>query len=1180
VRISAVIRGVLVACVMSAIVFPGAASADRAYTKVFTDNVQGDITGTGNTLMSCFSVDPRCAAARNGTASGTDLNNNGLSMDWVDVDNDSSTFNSSTARLTLPAGARVLFARLYYTGRLQQGADANCPQRPPPAAPCLRGRPAPDTGARNRVKFKTPGLNDYVTLTAGRVEDALDTTNGVAREYQGIVDVTSLVATGGAGVYGVANVQLGTGLDADQAGGWALAVAYEDSSKPTRNLTIFDGFRFVLANGAPVDIPLSGFVTPKSGPVTTNIGLVAIEGDLGTTGDSATINADASGSAASGSCPPILPGRPCRLTNPANPANNFFNASIADRNGVTFTQRDPAFPNQMGFDADIVGATRNLANDQTSTTLRLATDGDGFAPNAVSFATDLFAPSLLVNKAVSPTGAVDLGAPLTYTVDVTNTGLDAARQTVLTDAIPDGTTYVPGSLRVLVGANTGTKSDAAGDDQAEFDPAADAVVFRLGLGAGATAGGRLGIGDTTRISFQVKVDATGLPSNFKVVNDAGVGYVADTLNTPGHVTSPDVITPVRIPDVTIDKSHDGAFESGRAAVPFTLVVRNIGDAPTSGPVRVTDPLPDPLTFVARPSGDGWDCGATTARAVDCTSSDPLAPEDAYPKITFSARVRAGTPDQELENVATVNADPDGDPSNNTDVNTGAVHRPVIDLAIAKTAATPVVFAGGEVHFTLQISNNGPDTATRVRVRDVLPPGLTPIRLTPSRGICSGTTCRLGDMSPGATATIDVRAVAGDDTGGRRLRDVAAVRGREHEAVRRNNIDSAVVRVLPLVDLAVTKTTATPTVTAGDRVSWDVVVTNDGPSTATQVTMTDTLPAPLTLISAVPTQGTCTGLTCNLGTLARGASAQIVVTAASDPSVAGSTLTNVAVVESPEPELELANNRATSDVTFTAAPIPPADVVVTKAADTTTVSVGGSVTYTITATNQGAGPAQSAIVTDTPDPSLQVISVTPSQGTCAPGVPIVCDVGPLAPGASATVVVVATATAAGTLANAVTVLPTTGGGATGPPATAVAGVTAQPAPAIAVAGITAQSAPAVTLRKRANRNVVRPGGRVLFTMTATARGSGIARNVRVCDRLPAGMTVIRAGRARKSGPLWCWTIAALPAGQSRNMRLLVAVSASVAGRRMTNRAVLSFAAQPPRTARARIRVLAGAPSFTG
>src|SRR4051812_467871 len=312
-------------------------------------------------------------------------------------------------------------------GALAAGGRRHCPQRPPPAAPCLRGRPAPDTGARNRVKFKTPGLNDYVTLTAGRVEDALDTTNGVAREYQGIVDVTSLVATGGAGVYGVANVQLGTGLDADHAGGWALAVAYEDSSKPTRNLTIFDGFRFVLANGAPVDIPLSGFVTPKSGPVTTNIGLVAIEGDLGTTGDSATINADASGSAASGSCPPILPGRPCRLTNPANPANNFFNASIADRNGVTFTQRDPAFPNQMGFDADIVGATRNLANDQTSTTLRLATDGDGFAPNAVSFATDLFAPSLLVNKAVSPTGAVDLGAPLTYTVDVTNTGLDAAR---------------------------------------------------------------------------------------------------------------------------------------------------------------------------------------------------------------------------------------------------------------------------------------------------------------------------------------------------------------------------------------------------------------------------------------------------------------------------------------------------------------------------------------------------------------------------------------------------------------------------------------------------------------------------------------------------------------------------------------------------------------------------------
>jgi hypothetical protein len=281
--------------------FPGGAAADRGYTVAFTTNRQGDITGTGNTLMSCFDADPRCAAARNGTASGSNLTNNGLPMDWVDVDNDPTTFNSSAATLSLPVGARVVTARLYYTGRLQQGADQGQ----------FISRPAPNPNARDRVRFHPPGLNGYLTLTADTVDDAIDQSTGTPRAYQGVVDVTDLVRAAGAGEYMVANVQLGTGFNADQAGGWALAVVYEDANQPMRNLTIFDGFRFVLADGPPVDIPLSGFTTPKSGPVTTNLGLVAMEGDLGTTGDSATINAAPPGPPPPPT-PPPCPRRPWR----------------------------------------------------------------------------------------------------------------------------------------------------------------------------------------------------------------------------------------------------------------------------------------------------------------------------------------------------------------------------------------------------------------------------------------------------------------------------------------------------------------------------------------------------------------------------------------------------------------------------------------------------------------------------------------------------------------------------------------------------------------------------------------------------------------------------------------------------------------------------------------------------
>jgi large repetitive protein len=813
----------------------------------------------------------------------------------------------------------------------------------------------------------------------------------------------------------------------------------------------------------------------------------------------------------------------------------------------------------MGFDADIVNATGDLANDETSTTLRLATSGDGFAPNGVSFATDLYAPSLRVGKTVAPAGDAQLGDVLTYTVDVTNIGQDASRDTVLSDTIPAGTSYVHGSLHVLTGANAGSKTDDPADDQAEFDAAGNSVVFRLGTGAGAGVGGRLGIDETTSIEFQVLVNDQ-LPSGFRVVNSAGVGFTSETLGQDGHVNSPDVVTPVRIPDVTIDKSHTGAFQAGRR-VPFTLVVSNVGDAPTRGPVTVTDELPAELTFTTQPAGDGWDCSATAGRRLSCVRSDALAPQGAYPAIHFVARVAGDAQPGELENTAEVHASPDGNPTNNTDTVTGPLTRPLVDLAIAKTAITPVAFPGDAVEFLLQVTNLGPDTATRVRVHDVLPPELTPVSLTPSRGSCAGTVCSLGRLRADEGATIDVKAVAGSDTGGRQLRDEARVSAREDETTLDNNVDSAVVEIIPLADIAVTKTTATPTVPAGNDVSFVVVVTNNGPSAATNVHVADLLPAPLQLASAEPLQGTCTGSTCNLGTLAPGASTQIVLIAHSDPSVAGRTLTNVAVAAAREPDRDLANNLARSQVSFTAPPVLPGDVVVTKTADAQQVSVGGELTYRITATNRGAGTPDSVLVTDTPDPGLLVLSVTPSQGTCSAGVPISCQVGPLAPGASATVVLRARATAPGNLRNGVTAIP----------ATTDEGH-------VAVEEVRSQPPPRVTLRKRATRATVRPGDTVGFVLIATARGRGTARHIVVCDRLPAGLTVVSlgGGHLRRGQP--CWTIARLDAGRSRALRLRVRASGAV--RRITNVATLTFGDQPQRTARAHVRVLAAPAKFTG
>ena len=233
------------------------AIADREFTPRFSTNASGDIAIVGNTLETCQAAAADCANARKGE--GSSLNNNGFVMERVDVDR--TMLDSSSARLSLPAGARVLFAGLYYGARTTAGT---------------KGKAAPDSspaGLRT-VDLKPPGAAGFERLTA-----AVDQSSEVTGAYGAFVDVTGQVRRSGSGVYTVANVQAATGED--RYAGWALVVAYEAFGDPPRNLTVFDGLQSVTQSKPALTIPVSGFQTPLSGPVRTKLGFVAYEGDRG-----------------------------------------------------------------------------------------------------------------------------------------------------------------------------------------------------------------------------------------------------------------------------------------------------------------------------------------------------------------------------------------------------------------------------------------------------------------------------------------------------------------------------------------------------------------------------------------------------------------------------------------------------------------------------------------------------------------------------------------------------------------------------------------------------------------------------------------------------------------------------------------------------------------------------------
>ncbi|MGD0086538.1 MAG: DUF11 domain-containing protein, partial [Verrucomicrobiota bacterium] len=139
----------------------------------------------------------------------------------------------------------------------------------------------------------------------------------------------------------------------------------------------------------------------------------------------------------------------------------------------------------------------------------------------------------------------------------------------------------------------------------------------------------------------------------------------------------------------------------------------------------------------------------------------------------------------------------------------------------------------------------------------------------------------------------------------------------------------------------------------------ISVTNFGPSSASGVVVTDSLPATVTFVSATGGGLNNSGIVSwTLGTLTNGQTSNVTVTVTAPAS---GSLTNVASVSTPTGDPNLTNN-ITPPVITTVTPVVLADVAVFKTGSTN-VNAGGSALYTITATNMGPSTASNVVVSD-------------------------------------------------------------------------------------------------------------------------------------------------------------------------------------------------------------------------
>ena len=268
-----------------------------------------------------------------------------------------------------------------------------------------------------------------------------------------------------------------------------------------------------------------------------------------------------------------------------------------------------------------------------------------------------------------------------------------------------------------------------------------------------------------------------------------------------------------------------------------------------------------------------------------------------------------------------------------------------------------------------------------------------------------------------TITVNVSGVL---TEGAVLTNTASISSHEFDGNPSNNqtfFDSVVV-LSP--DLSITKASSPAAVRAGDPVTYTIMVTDNGPSQATGVVVTDPVPSGVLINSAMSSPGTVcsvTGVTCTLSSLAPGASAYITISANIDPN-RRSNITNVATVSSGQVDPFLGNNVASAR-TVSAVTV----LTVTKTSNPGIATAGESLTYTLNVTNTGPSTANGVVLTDTLDLPSRVSFITASGAPFTrTGTTVVFQMDSLAPGASASVSVVvavdSTATVVSSLTNVV------------------------------------------------------------------------------------------------------------------------------------------------------------------
>ncbi|GAP40069.1 DUF7507 domain-containing protein [Flexilinea flocculi] len=664
-------------------------------------------------------------------------------------------------------------------------------------------------------------------------------------------------------------------------------------------------------------------------------------------------------------------------------------------------------------------------------------------------------PGVTVAKSVLPTAFTTAGNTLTYTYTVTNTGNTTLSSITISDdhiGSPAGTAFACGSGTLAAGAtrtcsvsytvtaadiasgsvkNTATASSISGSGGNQIvvnsDPVsvtANKAAPALTMSKNVTETSYSNVGTVIHYAYTVKntgnVSVTGPitisdnmingGSSFTCSNnnlavggsiscnaiylvnqtDLDKGSVTNTASASGvGVTSPTdskTIYADQTPALSLTKNPSlENFTAAGQTIAYTYTIRNTGNVTLNGPFWVSD------DHLGSPLGTPFTCGSgplTPDATTSCTSSYTTTETD------LTAR--------KVTNFASVSGN-----GITSAVASATVSVLESDLSISKNDGSATYTAGNPISYTIIVSNNGPSNANGVSISDAVPATITGITQNcvasgiASCGIdaSSGNDISFSGVNINAGAanylTITVNGIISATMTEPLVNTATVVVGTgQVDPISDNNTATDTDTSQPQTELLIFKSDDRGTYTAGSPISYTIIVKNNGPSNASGVSISDTVPVSITGVTEnCVASGTAscgsngssgndilfTGISINAG-----AANYLTITVNGTVSAGASgTLVNTAIVEPGTGQTDpISGNNSAPDANLAN---PQTDLIITKTAGSGSYTAGNPISYIIKVSNNGPSDASGASISDTvPDWITGVTENCVASGTASCG----------------------------------------------------------------------------------------------------------------------------------------------------------------------------------------------------